>query len=198
VKRLSILVALLALFLAACATEQADDTATLTPQPTPEATSEAPEPTEEPAGTDDDDGDGGSDTALADMIPDELNGVEGTTIPAFNDMLEGMLQQQGIDAGDAEFAFITYGEGPDAVVLNAFRIPGVDDGAIQELARIMSMGAGQEDVEIETINVGGKSVLSFSGTGAEGVVYFYAADDVAFTVAGQDAALVEQLLSELP
>jgi hypothetical protein len=198
VKRLSILVALLALFLAACGAEQASDTATLTPEPTPEATSDAPEPTEEPAETDDDDGDGGSDTALADMIPDELNGAEGTTISAFNDMLEGMLQQQGVDAGDAEFAFVTYGEGPDAVVLNGFRIPGVSEDVIQQLARVMSLGEGQEDVEIETINVGGKEVLSFSGTGAEGVVYFYAADDVAFTVAGQDAGLVEQLLSELP
>ena len=41
-------------------------------------------------------------------------------------------------------------------------------------------------------------MLSFSGEGQPGVVYFYVADDVAFTVAGQDAGLVEQLLSELP
>ena len=49
-----------------------------------------------------------------------------------------------------------------------------------------------------TEEIGGKTVLSFSSEGQPGVAYFYFVDDVAFTVVGQDAALVEQLLSELP
>jgi hypothetical protein len=195
VNRRLTLVALLAIVLAACGTQDSDDpTATLTPQPTPAATSDAPEPTDEPASTDDDGGETGS---LDDVIPDEINGVEGTPLTGFDTILQGALQQQGLNADDAEFAFVTYGTGADAVVLNAFRIPGVSDVAMQQLAQIMS-GAGQQGVEVETLEVGGKTVLSFSGGGTSGVVYFYAADDVAFTVAGQDEGLAEQLLSELP
>jgi len=195
VNRRLTLVALLAIVLAACGTQDSDDpTATLTPQPTPEATSDAPEPTDEPASTDDD---GGATGSLDDVIPDEINGVEGTPLTGFDTILQGALQQQGLNADDAEFAFVTYGTGADAVVLNAFRIPGVSDVAMQQLAQIMS-GAGQQGVEVETLEVGGKTVLSFSGGGTSGVVYFYAADDVAFTVAGQDEGLAEQLLSELP
>ena len=79
VNRHLILVALLAIFLAACGTQTADEAdATLTPEPTPAPTTEAPEPTDEPAATDDDDGSTGS---LDDIIPDDLNGVAGTAAP---------------------------------------------------------------------------------------------------------------------
>jgi hypothetical protein len=111
-------------------------------------------------------------------------------------MMSSLLQGQGLEAGDAEFAFMTYGEGEDAVVLNAFRIPGVTEVAMEQLARAMS-GANSE-VDAEAITVGGKSVLSFSGASTPGVVYFYVADDVAFTIAGQNEELAGQLLAELP
>lgn len=194
--RLPILVALLAIFLAACGTQESS--ATLTPEPaTPAPTSEAPEPTDEPATTDDD-GDSGSTGSLDDIIPDELNGVAGTPIPGFDTIIQGALAQQGLTDADAEFAFVTYGTDEDAVILQAFRIPGVDDEAMQQLARLMSAGGAAGEVETETINVGGKEVLSFTGTGTEGIVYFFVSDGVAFTVAGQDAGMVEQLLAELP
>jgi hypothetical protein len=194
VNRRPILVALLAVFLAACGTQESS--ATLTPEPvTPEPTSQAPEPTDEPAASEDD---GGAIGSLADMIPDDLNGVAGTPIPGLDTILQGALQQQGLNAEDAEFAFVTYGEGESAVVLNAFRIPGVTEVAMEQLARIMSGASGQQGVDVETLDVAGKTVLSFSGGQTPGVVYFYVADDVAFTVAGQDEGLVEQLLSELP
>lgn len=191
-----ILVALLAIILAACGTQESS--ATLTPEPvTPAPTSEAPEPTDEPAATDDD-GDGGSTGSLEDLIPDELNGVAGTPIPGLDTILQGALTQQGIAAGDAEFAFVTYGDDENAVVLNAFRLPGVTEIAMQQLARLMSGADPSGEFEAETMEVGGKTVLSFSSGDQPGVVYFYVADDVAFTVAGQDEASVEQLLAELP
>jgi hypothetical protein len=191
-----ILAALLAMLLAACGSDQASQAdATLTPEPQ----TDAPEATDEPVATDDDggDGDGDGDTgSLDDLIPDSLNGVAGTPIAGLDTILSGALQAQGLDAGEAEFAFVTYGNDENAVVLQAFRIPGVTEVAMQQLAQVMSGGAG--DFEAETLTVGGKTVLSFSGGGQENVVYFYIADDVAFTVAGQDEASVEQLLSELP
>ena len=200
--RLLILVALLAVFVAACGTEQPSQSETAqTQEATPQAESEAPEPSvqpepsDEPAASEDA---GGAIGSLDDVIPDDLNGVAGIPVPGMEQILGPALQGQGLDPGDAEFAFVTYGEGGDAIVLNAFRIPGVDPGAMEQLAQIMSgLGANQE-VDVQTIDVGGKTVLSFSGGATDGVVYFYVADGTAFTVAGQDAGLAEQLLSELP
>jgi hypothetical protein len=197
VNRRLILVALLAVFLAACGSQgssQSEADATLTPEATPEATSDAAEPSDEPAASEDD---GGSTGSLDDLIPDDLNGVAGTPIPGLDQIFAGALQGQGLNAGDAEFAFVTYGEGTDSVVLQAFRIPGVTEGVMEQLAQVMS-GAGAQGVEVETEDVAGKTVLSFSGGQTPGVVYFYVADDVAFTVAGENTDLVEQLLSELP
>ena len=49
---------------------------------------------------------------------------------------------------DADFAFVTYGDDANAVALNAFRIPGVTEVAMEQLARLMS-GAGTDvDAEI--------------------------------------------------
>jgi hypothetical protein len=198
VNRYLILVALLAIFLAACGTQTADE-ATLTPEPTPAAATDAPDDTDEPAATDDGgDGDDGSAGSLDDMIPDDLNGVAGTSIAGMDQILSGALQAQGLDAGDAEFAFVTYGTDANAVVLNAFRIPGVTEVAMQQLAQLMSGADPTGEFEANTEEIGGKTVLSFSGEGQPGVVYFYVVDDVAFTVAGQDPSTVEQLLAELP
>jgi len=200
VNRYLILVALLAIFLAACGTQTPDDAdATLTPEPTAAPTTEAPDDTDEPAATDDDDGDDdGSTGSLDDIIPDSLNGVAGTPIQGLDSIIQGALTQQGLDAGDAEFAFVSYGTDENAVILQAFRIPGVDDEVMQQLAQLMSAGGAGGEVETETINVGGKEVLSFTGTGTDSIVYFFVSDGVAFTVAGEDAGMVEQLLSELP
>jgi hypothetical protein len=191
VNRRRILAALLAVVLAACGTQPAGEAdATPTPEPTPEATAE---PTDEPAASD---GDGGEVGSLDDVIPDELNGVPGTTIPGMEAMMSSLLQAQGLEAGDAQFAFVTYGTEDDAIILNAFRIPGVTEVAMEQLARAMSGASAQ--VDAEAVTIGGKDVLSFSGASTPGVVYFYVADDVAFTIAGQNEELAEQLLSELP
>jgi hypothetical protein len=195
VNRRFILVALLAMVLAACGTQGSSEAdATLTPEPTPEPTSQAPEASDTPEMSEDD---GGSTGSLDDLIPDELNGVAGTPIPGLDQIIGSALQQQGLNAEDAEFAFVTYGTDENAVVLQAFRIPGVTEAVMEQLARVMS-GAGPQGAEVETTEVAGKTVLSFTGGSTPGVVYFYVADDVAFTVAGQDGGLVEQLISELP
>ena len=196
-----ILVALLAIFLAACGTEQSSPSeSNPTQEPTPQAASEAPEPTIEPQPSDEPAAsqDGGSTGSLEDVIPDDLNGVAGTPVPGMDQILGAALQGQGLDAGDAEFAFVTYGDGVDATVLNAFRIPGLNDAAMEQLAQVMAGVGANQEVDVETLDVGGKTVLSFSGGATDGVVYFYVADGTAFTVAGQDPGLVEQLLSELP
>lgn len=191
-----ILAALLAILVAACGSEQpSEGDATATPVPTPDATTDAPEPTDEPIASE---GDDGATSSLDELIPDDLNGVAGVSIPGMDSILQGALQAQGLDAGEAEFAFVTYGSDTDAVVLNAFRIPGVNEVAMQQLAQIMSGAGTAGEFEAESETIDGKTVLSFSGGGQQAVVYFYVFDDVAFTIAGEDAGLVEDLLSELP
>ena len=90
-----------------------------TPEATPEATSDAPEPSEEPEPSiEPAASEARAAEPLADVIPDELNGVAGNPIPGMDQILSAALQGQGLDAGDAEFAFVTYGSGADATVLN--------------------------------------------------------------------------------
>ena len=187
-----ILVALLAVFLAACGTEQASQ-ATLTPEPTPEAT---PEPTEEASPS----VDAGGETALSELIPDELNGEPGTPIPGMDQFMASMLQQQGVQAENIEFEFVTYGQTENAVVLTAFRIPGMTEVAMEQLARMLSGAGAQEGVEAEEVTINGKSVLrmTVSQAGEEGVVYMYFTQGAAFTVVSQDTASAEALLAELP
>jgi hypothetical protein len=183
----------LAMLLAACGQQESSEPdATLTPEATPEATSDAPAPSDEPAASED----GSASGDLADVIPDELNGVPATEIPGMDQILASALQAQNIDSGGADFAFVTYGTDANAVALNAFRLPGVSEVAMEQLARLMS-GAGT-DVAAESVTIGGKTVLKISGGQTGGAVYFYVADDTAFTAAGQDESLVEQLISQLP
>jgi hypothetical protein len=196
VNRRFILAALLAMLLAACGTQTGgseESDATLTPEPTTEAT--AP-PSDEPAESE---GDGGSVTgSLDDIIPDDVNGVAATALPGMEQIFSAALQGQGLNAGDAEFAFVTYGDDANATALTAWRIPGMTEVQMETLARVMSGVDAGGEADIETRDVGGKTVLSFSSTGTEGVVWFYIVDDVAFTVAGADEGFAEQLLAELP
>jgi hypothetical protein len=196
VNRRFILATLLAMLLAACGQQESSEPdATPTPEATPEATSAAPAPSDEPAASEDD---GSASGELADLIPDELNGVPATEIPGMDQIIGSALQGQGLNAEDAEFAFVTYGTDANAVALNAFRIPGVSDVAMEQLARLMSGVGASGEVEVSTTEIGGKTVLSFSGGATPGSVYFYVADDTAFTVAGEDEGFAEQLLSQLP
>ena len=156
---------------------------------------EAPDDTEEPAESEDD-GDG-STGSLDDLIPDDLNGVAGTPIAGWTRSSPAALQGQGLDAGDAEFAFVNYGEGGRSRPPSGLPGSGRGPRRMEQLAQVMS-GVGAGEVDVETLDIGGKTVLSFSSGAQDGVVYFYVADDVAFTIAGQNTGLVEQLLSELP
>jgi hypothetical protein len=199
VKRISILlVALLALVVTSCASQQAstpasEAAATPTAEPTPEPTeepSEAATPGEDPGGST-----GGT---LEDALPDELNGLARTDVPGMEAFLAPMLAQQGVDASDVEFVISTYGEGDNSITVNAFRIPGIPEASMEALARAMSGVQGESGVTAEPVTVGGKSVLQMTGADVDGAAYLYFADGSVFTIVGPSTELAEQLLSELP
>ena len=133
---------------------------------------------------------------VADVIPDELNGVARTDMPGMDQMFAQMFAGQNIDASEAQFAFATYGEGTDAVTLVAMAIPGVDDATFELMSRSFSGVPGGG--EAETLTIDGKTVLSLSAGTQPGTLYMYFADGAAFTVTSQNEDLAEQLLAELP
>ena len=198
-KRISILlVALLALVVTSCASQQASTPASeAAATPTAEPT---PEPTEEPAeaSTPGEDSGGSTGGSLEDALPDELNGLARTDVPGMEAFLAPMLAQQGVDASEVEFLISTYGEGDNSISVNAFRIPGIPEASMEALARAMSGVQGEAGVEAESVTVGGKSVLQMTGEGVDGAAYLYFADGSVFTVVGPSTELAEQLLSELP
>ena len=205
-KRISILLVLLAFGVAACGEQAASqtDAAAVTPSATVQPT-EAPTPSPEASDEPDASADVGDGTPLADLVPDELNGVPRTDIPGMDQIIAGALAQQGMDAEDAEFVFASYGDDADAVVLTAFRVPGINEAGMEQLARMMSGAAGgQAGVDAESVEIGGKSVLRMTAEAAaggdQGVIYMYIAEGAAFTIISPtgDESAAEQLLAELP
>ena len=197
-KRITILLALLLLVVAGCASQTASS-AEASETAAEEATTPEPTPTEEPASEppdSSDDGSSGDGTALTDVLPDEVDGMSRTDIPGLEAMLAPMLAQSGTEVSSADFAFASYGEGDSTVQVQAFRIPDMGDVELEQLARLM---AGSNAVgELETATVGGKEVLQVTGAGTTGAVYLYFGSGGVFTVISQDAGLAEQLLAELP
>jgi hypothetical protein len=205
-KRTSVLLAaVLALVLAACGSDQTAESPSATPtvEPTPAATptpTAAPE-TSEP--TDDDDGSGSGFTGeLSDALPETVGGLDLQPTPAgMDDLIGSMLQGQGVDAEDIDFAYGMWGQGE--LLVTAFRIEGMPDTQMALLAQAMSgMGGTADggDVESEQATVGGKDVLrmTISGEGQTGTVYIYQSGDAFFSVVTEDEGLAEELLSQLP
>ena len=192
-----LLIVAMAFVIAACGGSPAASSAgatqvPATPEPTPEVEpSEAAESTGAlPSGGT------GSDSELADLLPDELNGVARTDVPGLEQMLAPMLEAQNIDATNVDFVFASYGEGTDALVVQAIRVPGMTEAQLQLFAQMMS--GQQSEVDTATVTVGGKSVLQMSGAQVPGAAYIYFADGAMFTIVGESEDLATQLLEALP
>lgn len=195
--RISFLLVMLVLVIAGCASQSASSP-DATPDPTPEATAEpTEEPTEEPTATEDSGNDGESGGDLTALLPDEVGGLSRTDIPGMEAMISGALASTGVNAEGAEYAFASYGDGTQALIVTALRIPGLDEASLQLLASAMA-GTNTSGADVESTTVGGKSVLQMTGQGAPGAAYLYFAEGAVFTVVGEDPDLAGQLLAELP
>ena len=201
-KRISLVLGtLLTLVVAACSSDQPSPspseptaTATATVEPPAAAT---PEPSEssDPASSDDA---SGGDAALADLLPDELDGMSRTEIEGFDAMLAPLLAQSGVDASDVDFTFASYGEGTDAVYVQGFRIPGMSEIQLEMLARAMSGSQTGGEIEAESATIGGKDVLRMGGADVPDAAYLYFSDGAVFTVISESEDLAAQLLEQLP
>lgn len=210
-KRTSFLsAAVLALVLAACGSDQTAQTSTPsgspTVEPTPAATpSPTSAPTTDPATEPTDDGGTGSDGStgeLAEQLPDSVAGLERVELPpGMEQMFGSVLQQQGIDAEEADFVWAQWGDAGELMV-TGLRAPGMGTADLEALARMLSMSqtGGEMEIDAENTTVGGKSVLRMtpSAGGTEATVYIYIADDAMFTVISQTEDLAAELLGQLP
>lgn len=138
----------------------------------------------------------GSTSELAELLPDDLNGVARTDIPGLDAIIGPALAAQGVDASDVDFVFASYGEGTDALVVQAIRVPGLGQPQLEQLAQLMAGAGGEADVE--TTSIGGKTVLRMTGADMPAVAYMYFADGAMFTIVGESEDQATQLLAELP
>lgn len=203
-KRITILlVALLALVVSACGSSEASESAAAsepaatvepTPVPTPEPTPE-PEESDEPTESEDA---GGDDTALLDLLPDEIDGQARIDVDlANNPMFAAALAQQNIDLSEVEYIVSTYGTGEGVLGVTAIRIPDMGETELEQLARLMS-GMSEGQASAETTTVGGKEVLAISSTEVEQTAYMYFLDGAVIVTGGTSQDLAEEFFSQLP
>lgn len=205
--RISIVViALLALVLVACGTEQSSptDVASPTPTPTPEATAE---PTAEPTADATDDF-SSEPNELAAILPTEVNGIaieyEYASGPDFGDGEEmddesrEFLERVGgdIDRMTSAFGFGLDAEAGSFITIIAFRIPGADEEAMLEEFRA-SIADEESGFEFSEATVAGKQVVAASSA-EQGTTYLYANNDTLFAIGGTTPELAEAALSQIP
>ncbi|HEX7068475.1 MAG TPA: hypothetical protein VF295_09825 [Candidatus Limnocylindria bacterium] len=215
-KRISILlVAVLALVVSACASEQASPSVQPTPavteEPTPEPSSEAPEASES---ADASIGafpsfDLNGDPELAARFPDTVGGqplevlsmrgdtfmsTPGGSDPAFEEFLDSV----DADLSDVSVAFGGAASGDSFLSVGAFRVLGASEDDLEREFIAASEDAG-DITGLEQANIGGKDVWTAvdpSGeTGAS--VYLYTKDDTLYFLTGTEAEVAE-ILEALP
>ena len=215
-KRIPVILALLALVVAACASEEAASAspseAAATVEPTPEPT---PEPSEagEPTGSElafpsfDLDGDPelaarfpdtvGGERLLVQSIRGDQMGAIGGADPTF----EAFLDSVGAELSDVSFAFggVADQSDPSAILsVGAFRVLGASEDDLEREFVAASEEAG--DISgLEPATIGGKDVLTGTDpSGETGLsVFLYTNDDTLYFLTGTEEQVAE-ILEALP
>ncbi len=214
-KRTTILLLMLvAAFVAACTSDQADSSATEGPA-TQEATA-TPEP----------DSDGGSESEVAlpsvdlpgsapeleALLPDEIGGVEtikfSLTGPELMADEEGsgvdpefiaFLERLGAQPEDISFAIaLSVGAEGESAGIGAFRVEGASSDDL-EREFMATMETDGEVVDWQSADVGGKDVQTAADPDTDGnTLYLYTTGDIVFFVTTPDEAAAVEMLEPLP
>jgi hypothetical protein len=215
VKRITILlIAVLALVVSACASEQGSpsvtDQAPTPTEATPEPSSEAPEASEDPDATV---GaipsfDLNGDPELAARFPDTVGGqplqvqsMRGDTFmsmggsdPAFEEFLDSV----GAELSDVSVAFGGAASGESFLSVGAFRVLGASEDDLEREFIAASEEAG-DITGMEETSIGGKDVWTATDpSGDTGMsVFLYTKDDTLYFLTGAEAEVTE-ILEALP
>lgn len=188
-----LLAAVLALVVTACGSgETSESAAPSEPAPTVDPTPQ-PEP-DEPSSS----AGAGGETAVVDLLPDEINGQTRTHVDLANPMFAAALAGRDVDISEVEYSVSTYGTGEGVLVASAIRIPGVDQPELAQLARLMSGVAAEGEGSAELTTIGGKEVLAITAADAEQTGYMYFLDGAVIVVGGTSQDLAEEFFSKLP
>ncbi len=199
-KRITILlVALLALVVTACGSDDPSESAAASePVPTVEPT---PAPTPDPAESDEPSSSAGADgdTALLDLLPDEIDGQTRIDVDlANNPMFAAALAQQDVDLSGVEYTISTYGTGEGVLAVTAIRIPDMGQLELEQLGRLMSGVALEGEGSADVATIGGKEVLAVTANDVEQTGYMYFLDGAVIVVGGTSQELAEEFFSQLP
>jgi hypothetical protein len=207
-KRITILLALLALVGAGCASGQSVS------EPTPTATAS---PTPEPSPTEEEETEGSEaaipsfdlngDPELAARFPDTVGGepltvqsfrgdvfMTGSTDPSF----EAFLDSVGADLEDVSVAFGGLMSGDSLLSVGAFRVVGADEDELE--TEFLAATEAEGDISgTERRSVGGKEVWTATDpTGeAPGSMFIYVKDDTVYFLTGSEEQAAE-ILAALP
>ena len=211
-KRITILLALLLLVAAGCASETGSSAEASEAAATEEATPE-PTPTEEPS-ADETVGaipsfDLNGDPELAARFPDTVGGepinvqsfrgdtfmAGGGADPSFTAFLDSV----GADLDDVSIAFGGAMSGESFLTVAAFRVLGADEDQLE--TEFLAASQAEGDIEgLEQTSVGGKDVWSaVDATGAMpgAAMYIYVKDDTVYFLTGTEEQAAE-ILAALP
>ena len=211
-KRITILLALLLLVVAGCASETGSSAEASEAAATEEATPE-PTPTEEPS-ADETVGaipsfDLNGDPELAARFPDTVGG-EPITVQSFrgdtfmagggaDPSFTAFLDSVGADLDDVSIAFGGAMSGDSLLTMAAFRVLGANEDQLE--TEFLAASQAEGDIEgLEQTSVGGKDVWSaVDATGAMpgAAMYIYVKDDTVYFLTGTEEQAAE-ILAALP
>ena len=145
----------------------------------------------------------GADTALIDVLPDELGGAPTQTValvgtdlsalePSAAMVFDSLLNVLGSESADLTAAAALNGRASIIAVR-------VADKSAKEVGEAMIAGrALNATTTKDELDLGGKHVIKVTTTTAPVPFYVYETGDVAFTVAAADETIVAEALSKLP
>jgi hypothetical protein len=139
------------------------------------------------------------DGPLEDLLPSTFDGATLQKLSfsgsdAVTDETTALLAKYGKSPADVTGA-TAFGDGD--VVFVATRVAGLGEDAMREMMAVTG-AQGETKVEIEQVNLAGRSILKTTAEGSAGHAYFYVRGDTAFGVVAPSDEVAAKALAVLP